>query len=402
MFDLFGADLPLPVKAVGAFVVVLGLILAATWLLRRFGGTRLGTTAARGRQPRLAVIDAASVDARRRLVLIRRDNVEHLVLIGGPTDIVVEQNIVRAVPVAAPREAAPGRPHMEAPPPREAPLREPPPRPEPRSAEPNWTPQPEPAPRMGRSAEPRSQEPAWTPSEPPARPPRAVEPPAWVPQPEPAPRQSRPAEPKAPVDLPPRPLPEPVTAALRAASSPERPAGSERAFPPERTAAPESRAARPAPVRAPAPPPPPPAPPTAPVALEPEQPVEMRQSPPTADVNLADMAQRLEAALRRPAGGRPAESRAPAPRPEPRPPREASRPTPPAPAMAAPAAPASEPRPTPELPRAATIVEPPPAPAVEPSKPVEAQAEPKPAPKSVFDSLEEEMANLLGKPAGKP
>ena len=49
MFDLFGADLPLPVKAVGAFVVVLGLILAATWLLRRFGGTRLGTTAARGR-----------------------------------------------------------------------------------------------------------------------------------------------------------------------------------------------------------------------------------------------------------------------------------------------------------------------------------------------------------------
>jgi flagellar protein FliO/FliZ len=48
--------------------------------------------------PRLAVIDAAAVDGRRRLVLVRRDNVEHLLMIGGPTDIVVEPNIVRASP----------------------------------------------------------------------------------------------------------------------------------------------------------------------------------------------------------------------------------------------------------------------------------------------------------------
>ena len=42
------------------------------------------------------MIDAATVDGRRRLVLIRRDNVEHLLMIGGPTDVVVEANIVRA------------------------------------------------------------------------------------------------------------------------------------------------------------------------------------------------------------------------------------------------------------------------------------------------------------------
>jgi len=47
--------------------------------------------------PRLAVIDAAAVDGRRRLVLVRRDNIEHLLMIGGPTDIVVESNIVRAM-----------------------------------------------------------------------------------------------------------------------------------------------------------------------------------------------------------------------------------------------------------------------------------------------------------------
>src|SRR5437016_14648452 len=89
-------------------IVVLALLALAFWLLRRLGAGRLGGGAARGRQPRLAVIDQATVDGRRRLVLIRRDNVEHLLIIGGPTDVVVEQNIVRGA--AAPREAAPGRP----------------------------------------------------------------------------------------------------------------------------------------------------------------------------------------------------------------------------------------------------------------------------------------------------
>src|SRR5476649_472053 len=80
-----------------AFVAVLALIGVAAWLVRRFAGNRLGANANRGRMPRLAVIDAAAVDGRRRLVLIRRDNVEHLLMIGGPTDVVVEPNIVRAV-----------------------------------------------------------------------------------------------------------------------------------------------------------------------------------------------------------------------------------------------------------------------------------------------------------------
>src|SRR5262245_57977831 len=69
-----------------AVVVVLILLALAFWLVRRFGGGRLGGGTTRGRQPRLAVIDQATVDGRRRLVLIRRDNVEHLLIIGGPTD----------------------------------------------------------------------------------------------------------------------------------------------------------------------------------------------------------------------------------------------------------------------------------------------------------------------------
>ncbi|MGY4420257.1 flagellar protein FliO/FliZ [Bradyrhizobium sp. JR6.1] len=104
-----------------AFVVVLALIGVTAWLVRRFAGNRLGANANRGRMPRLAVIDAAAVDGRRRLVLVRRDNIEHLLMIGGPTDIVVEPNIVRATPG---RDQMSTRPAVaaDAAPPRVAPL----------------------------------------------------------------------------------------------------------------------------------------------------------------------------------------------------------------------------------------------------------------------------------------
>src|SRR6202035_3429632 len=105
-----------------AFVAVLALIGAAAWLVRRFAGNRLGANTNRSRMPRLAVIDAAAVDGRRRLVLVRRDNVEHLLMIGGPTDIVVEPNIVRA----SVRDQASQRPvPSNEPPPRIAPLPDP-------------------------------------------------------------------------------------------------------------------------------------------------------------------------------------------------------------------------------------------------------------------------------------
>src|SRR5882672_11162828 len=149
-----------------AFIAVLALIGVAAWLVRRFATNRLGTNTNRGRMPRLAVIDAAAVDGRRRLVLVRRDNVEHLLMIGGPSDIVVEQNIVRAVPVNAPRDL---------PAPRAAGVSEAPPRvaAEPQRAQPfeddSWPQQPEPPARPSvtrpdltlrpRALEPRQTEP---------------------------------------------------------------------------------------------------------------------------------------------------------------------------------------------------------------------------------------------------
>jgi flagellar protein FliO/FliZ len=44
-------------------------------------------------EPRLGISEQAAVDSRRRLVLVRRDNVEHLIMTGGPVDVVIETGI---------------------------------------------------------------------------------------------------------------------------------------------------------------------------------------------------------------------------------------------------------------------------------------------------------------------
>ena len=190
MDSLFGAEGSLIVRFVVAFVIVLALIGLTFWLIRRFGTARVGNAGQRGRQPRLAVIDAAPVDGRRRLVLVRRDNVEHLLLIGGPSDFVVEQNIVRAVPVNPPRDMpvpraeAPRTPETARPQPFDDDAWTPPPAEPPRPA----FNRPDPLARTPR-AEPRpfAAEPLVRAPLPPGIAPRPVEPPPIVPSAEPAP-----------------------------------------------------------------------------------------------------------------------------------------------------------------------------------------------------------------------
>ena len=301
-----------------AFVVVLALIGVAAWLVRRFASNRLGANPNRSRMPRLAVIDAAAVDGRRRLVLVRRDNIEHLLMIGGPTDIVVEPNIVRAMPA---RDQLPPRPAVGSPEPqaRIAPL--------PDAG--SWGDADSSRSDPHDHAEPQMPEPPPRP----ARPSFADE----VRRPAPERRIDRgdPLAGFAPEPLGGRPEPRPE---LRGEPMPPR--VTSRSEPLMPRAPRPSEAPKPPPVRVPerivAPPLPPPPPPAA----------------ASADQNLAEMAQRLEAALRRPAG----DTVAPPVAPEPPPGRAAPRSEPPmAPPVAAP-------------------------------------------PKSGFENLEDEMASLLGRP----
>ena len=297
-----------PITFFFAFLVVLALIGLTAWLVRRFAGNRLGSNANRGRMPRLAVIDAAPVDGRRRLVLVRRDNIEHLLMIGGPTDIVVEQNIVRAMPA---RDQTPQRSATELPP---------------RVALPDaagWS--------DGDGAADQSEPAMPEPSPRPARPSFADE----VRRPAPGPSERR-SDPLAALGADPLGRPEPRLEP-RADPIPPRPARSEPLIPrPPRPAEPPKAPPMRTPERAAAAPPPPAASP----AMA------------SADQNLAEMAQRLEAALRRP-GGETSE-RAPPVQPEP-PSRPAPRPETAAPPVAPPA-------------------------------------------KSGFENLEDEMASLLGRP----
>ncbi|MEO1747975.1 MAG: hypothetical protein AAFR27_05045 [Pseudomonadota bacterium] len=75
-------------------LVVLLFVGLALWiLLAMVSRYRQSVFVSGGRKNRLEVIDATAIDDRRRLVLVRRDDVEHLVMIGGHNDVVIEQGI---------------------------------------------------------------------------------------------------------------------------------------------------------------------------------------------------------------------------------------------------------------------------------------------------------------------
>ncbi len=114
LMGAYGGRLVIAVLGVAFGLVCLVGIL---WLLRGRSGPSPFVRGGRNRNPRLQVLDAAAVDTRRRLVLVRRDDVEHLIMIGGPTDIVVESGIrsngpaTRVAAEAQPAAPAPASPY---------------------------------------------------------------------------------------------------------------------------------------------------------------------------------------------------------------------------------------------------------------------------------------------------
>lgn len=93
--DLLGTQLDLPVRVAIAAIVIAVLLGLTVLIVRRLSGVGAGS-GGRSRQARLAVLDSVALDQRRRLVLVRRDETEHLLLVGGPSDLVVEPGIQRA------------------------------------------------------------------------------------------------------------------------------------------------------------------------------------------------------------------------------------------------------------------------------------------------------------------
>lgn len=75
-----------------AFLIALWLVIV---IVRMLTGGRLRTSSGRTRQARLGIVDAFDLDRQRQLIIVRRDNTEHLIMIGGPNDLVIESEIVR-------------------------------------------------------------------------------------------------------------------------------------------------------------------------------------------------------------------------------------------------------------------------------------------------------------------
>jgi flagellar protein FliO/FliZ len=113
--SFFGIEASRPVQIAAAVAIFLVLLLIFFLVARKLMGARLmmpGSDRGRSRQPRIGIVDIYDLDRQRQLVLLRRDNVEHLLLIGGLNDVVIETNIVRVAGArtsAQPHEAGPER-----------------------------------------------------------------------------------------------------------------------------------------------------------------------------------------------------------------------------------------------------------------------------------------------------
>ena len=114
------------VRFVFALAFVLGLIGLATVALKRFGMLPRVTRQKTGSGKRLGIVEIAPIDAKRRLILVRRDEVEHLIVLGTSSELLVESGIAARSDVAA-RDGAPRKddsPVAVAAPPQDRPIRE--------------------------------------------------------------------------------------------------------------------------------------------------------------------------------------------------------------------------------------------------------------------------------------
>ncbi len=107
----FGESGPMIAQVAVAAGVVLAALAVFYFVARRYAQGRPG--AVHGRVPRLAIVEALPIDNKRQLLLVRRDGIEHLILVGGPSDVLIEPSIIRPrqqprpaqVPAASPQPA---------------------------------------------------------------------------------------------------------------------------------------------------------------------------------------------------------------------------------------------------------------------------------------------------------
>lgn len=95
---------PVLLKFLCAFVFVIALMMVLAWVMKKIGLS--GQSFIQAGKKRLKVVEVLPIDHRRKLVLVRRDDREHLLVLGGDSEAVIEANIPAAAEFV-PAEAAP-------------------------------------------------------------------------------------------------------------------------------------------------------------------------------------------------------------------------------------------------------------------------------------------------------
>jgi len=80
-------------KFVLALLFVLGLIGLLALAAKRWGLGLPQAQVRRGKAKRLNIVEVANLDTKRRLILIKRDDVEHLIILGHNGETLVETGI---------------------------------------------------------------------------------------------------------------------------------------------------------------------------------------------------------------------------------------------------------------------------------------------------------------------
>ena len=77
-----------------AALIVVAALLVRGYMSANGSGVAFGSSLFQPKADRrLQVVEQANLDGRRKLVIVRRDTTEHLIMVGGPVDIVVETGI---------------------------------------------------------------------------------------------------------------------------------------------------------------------------------------------------------------------------------------------------------------------------------------------------------------------
>lgn len=87
-------------RVVMAFAIVFGLMGLLGYALKYINMRGMKLPGLTTRAQRLQIVESLTVDVRRRLVIIRRDDVEHLLLLGANQDIVIESNLPPTIPLS--------------------------------------------------------------------------------------------------------------------------------------------------------------------------------------------------------------------------------------------------------------------------------------------------------------